>query len=36
MTGTPTPEERKAPGKVVVVGDQADLFGGDDEDGNEA
>jgi hypothetical protein len=28
---TPTPEERKAPGKVTVVEDQPDLFGGGDE-----
>lgn len=32
---TPTPEERKAPGKAVVAGDQLDMFADDDDAGED-
>ncbi|MGR3545523.1 MAG: type ISP restriction/modification enzyme [Roseovarius sp.] len=32
---TPTPEERKAPGKAVVAGDQLDMFAEDDDAGED-
>ena len=32
---TPAPEERKAPGKAVVAGDQLDMFASDEEDGDD-